>query len=55
MLFRKSTFKTNRMYRFENHVLLNFAFTREYIQASYPGKDKSFRDILFDGPIYEYL
>ena len=38
-LIRKSTHKMNRMDRFKNHVLLDFAFTNKH--DSYPGKDNT--------------
>ena len=41
MLIRKLTLKTNIMDRFENHVLLDVAFTHIQTQESYPGKDNT--------------
>ena len=48
-LIRKSALKTNRMDRFENHVLLDIAFMYIYIytESYILGKIIYFQDILF--------
>ena len=36
---RKSTLETNRMGRFDNHMLLDYAFTKKKKHVYYLGKD----------------
>ena len=51
MLIQKSTLETKRLVRFENNVLLDFAFTHKYIhiytQKSNPGKNNILSGYIF--------